>query len=336
MVYTGATLLEERAIDPFIQCIDVARHYAVRGGLLGTQRAVVRAVDGVTLDVARGETLGLVGESGCGKSTLARLLLRLEHPGAGRIVVDGQDLADAPAAFLAAYPRKVQMIFQDPFSSLNPRRSIGATIVEPLAIHGVPRAARAARLAELMERVGLRPELAGRYPHEFSGGQRQRVAIARALALNPDCVVCDEPVSALDVSIQAQVINLLRELQRDFGLTYVFISHDLSVVGHVSDRVAVMYLGRLMELAPAPELFADPLHPYTRALLLAVPVPDPARRGPAARLAGDPPSPMAPPPGCPFHPRCPEAMPVCAAAPPRWAEVAPGRYVACHLHAGPA
>ncbi len=331
-MYTGGTLLEERAIDPFIQLTDVARHYSVRGGLLGTRRGSVRAVDGVTLEVLRGETLGLVGESGCGKSTLARLLLRLERPSAGRIVVDGQDLARAGARFLAAYPRKVQMVFQDPFSSLNPRWSVGAAIVEPLAIHGMPRAARAARLAELMERVGLRPELARRYPHEFSGGQRQRVAIARALALNPDCVVCDEPVSALDVSIQAQVINLLRELQRDFGLTYVFISHDLSVVGHVSDRVAVMYLGRLVELAPSQELFAAPLHPYTQALLRAVPVPDPARRSRSGRLGGDPPSPLAPPAGCPFHPRCPEATAVCAQSSPAWAEVAPGRRVACHLH----
>ncbi len=304
----------------------------MRSGLLGAQTASVRALDGVSLDVAQGETLGLVGESGCGKSTLARLLLRLEQPSKGSISVDGQDLRTAPQDFLRRYPTLVQMIFQDPFSSLNPRKTIGGTITEPLAIHGESRAAQQARLAELMDRVGLRPELASRYPHEFSGGQRQRVAIARALALNPKCVVCDEPVSALDVSIQAQVLNLLRELQRDFGLTYVFISHDLAVVGHVADRVAVMYLGRLMELAPSQDLFAHPLHPYTQALLQAVPVPDPTHPGLALRLAGDPPSPIDPPPGCPFHPRCPKAMPICATTTPAWQQTRPNHWTACHLY----
>lgn len=320
------------AQDTFIQLTDLQKRYAVRGGMLDADTAWVHAVDGVTLDVKKGETLGLVGESGCGKSTLARLLLRLEPPTAGTIHVAGQDLATAPAEFLRRYPRMVQMIFQDPFSSLNPRKTIGSTITEPLAIHGVSRTERAQRLATLMDRVGLRPETATRFPHEFSGGQRQRVAIARALALNPDCVVCDEPVSALDVSIQAQVVNLLRELQRDFGLTYVFISHDLAVVGYMSDRVAVMYLGRLMELAPAEDLYANPQHPYTKALLKAVPVPDPEHGGLALRLKGDPPSPIDQPTGCPFHPRCPEAMPICAEKQPHWHEHTPKHWTACHLH----
>jgi len=292
----------------------------------------VRALSGVTLGVPKGETLGLVGESGCGKSTLARLLLRLEQPSSGQITVAGQDIRQAPREFLRGYPSLVQMIFQDPFSSLNPRKTIGSTITEPLVIHGMPRTQRAARLTELLDRVGLRPELASRYPHEFSGGQRQRVAIARALALNPRCVVCDEPVSALDVSIQAQVLNLLGELQRDFGLTYVFISHDLAVVGYVSDSVAVMYLGQLMELASTDTLFATPLHPYTKALLKAVPVPDPTHGGLALRLKGDPPSPINPPTGCPFHPRCPDAMPVCSTTLPAWQQTQPNHWTACHLY----
>ena len=292
----------------------------------------MRALSGVTLGVPKGETLGLVGESGCGKSTLARLLLRLEQPSSGQITVAGQDIRQAPREFLRGYPSLVQMIFQDPFSSLNPRKTIGSTITEPLVIHGMPRTQRAARLTELLDRVGLRPELASRYPHEFSGGQRQRVAIARALALNPRCVVCDEPVSALDVSIQAQVLNLLGELQRDFGLTYVFISHDLAVVGYVSDSVAVMYLGQLMELASTDTLFATPLHPYTKALLKAVPVPDPTHGGLALRLKGDPPSPINPPTGCPFHPRCPDAMPVCSTTLPAWQQTQPNHWTACHLY----
>ena len=318
--------------DTFLSIRGLARHYPVTRGMLGTRRELVHALDGVDLDVMRGETVGLVGESGCGKSTLARLALRLERPTAGSIRVNGTDIWDAPRAFLDAYPATMQMIFQDPFSSLNPRRTIGATITEPLKIHGMPAPQRQKRLDELLGWVGLRPEHASRYPHEFSGGQRQRVAIARALALDPDCVVCDEPVSALDVSIQAQVLNLLAELQDRLGLTYLFISHDLAVVSHVSDRVAVMYLGRLVELSPAADLYDAPLHPYTQALLKAVPVPDPDGPGIQLQVQGDPPSPINPPQGCRFHPRCPQAMPHCATRAPAWTEHHPGHFVACHLY----
>ena len=318
--------------DTFLSIRGLARHYPVARGMLGTRRELVHALDGVDLDVMRGETVGLVGESGCGKSTLARLALRLERPTEGSIRVNGTDIWDAPRAFLDAYPATMQMIFQDPFSSLNPRRTIGATITEPLKIHGMPAPQRQKRLDELLAWVGLRPELAARYPHEFSGGQRQRVAIARALALDPDCVVCDEPVSALDVSIQAQVLNLLTELQDRLGLTYLFISHDLAVVSHISDRVAVMYLGRLVELSPAADLYDAPLHPYTQALLKAVPVPDPDGPGIQLQVQGDPPSPINPPQGCRFHPRCPKAMPHCATQAPAWTEHHPGHFVACHLY----
>lgn len=318
----------------FFSLKDVRRHYPVESGMLAAEKAVVRAVDGVSLDVRQGETLGLVGESGCGKSTLARLLLKLERPTSGTILVQGTDVWNASRQFERAFPRKVQMVFQDPFSSLNPRRSIAATIGEPLKIHGVGRNERKRRVLELLEQVGLRPELAKRYPHEFSGGQRQRIAIARALALNPECVVCDEPVSALDVSIQAQVVNLLKRLQSEYDLTYVFISHDLAVVGHISDRVAVMYLGRIVELAPVDALFQNPLHPYTQALLKAVPVPDPESESLKLVVKGDPPSPINPPSGCPFHPRCPQAMSHCATTVPQWREHLKGHFAACHLHGG--
>ncbi|WP_415519260.1 MAG: ABC transporter ATP-binding protein [Desulfovibrio aminophilus] len=313
---------------PLLEARDLSRRYRVRGGLLDLSPATVRALDGVSLSLAPGETLGLVGESGCGKSTLARLLLALERPTSGQVLYRGRDVGEWPEK---EFRRKVQMVFQDPYSSLNPRQRIGSAVGEALDIHGLgtPRERRK-RVAELLALVGLSAEQADRYPHEFSGGQRQRAAIARALALSPELVICDEPVSALDVSIQAQVLNLLADLQERLGLTYLFISHSLSVVGHVSDRVAVMYLGRLVELAPADDLFAAPLHPYTRTLLAAAPVPDPDARAPAARARGELPSPLAPPPGCAFHPRCPEARADCLERVPDLREVAPGRFVACH------
>lgn len=314
-----------------LKLTDVCRHYRQRSGILGQTTASVRAVDGVSLSLNQGETLGLVGESGCGKSTLARLILALEPPTAGTIEFDGKPLADLDRAELS---RTMQLIFQDPYSSLNPRQSIGSIVGESLAIHKIgTRAERRAKVLETMRLVGLLPEHADRYPHEFSGGQRQRAAIARTLVMDPRLIVCDEPVSALDVSIRAQVLNLLADLQRRLGLTYLFISHDLSVVGHVADRVAVMYLGRIVELSPATELFANPAHPYTRALLSAIPVPDPEAFIARIPLTGDLPSPINPPSGCPFHPRCPEAMDVCAHDFPNTKELSPGHETACWLHA---
>ncbi len=308
----------------------VTRRYPLRSGLFGQTEGFVQALAGVSLSVAQGETLGVVGESGCGKSTLARCVVGLERPTSGSVRLGGRDLTEWSRRELS---REVQMVFQDPFSSLNPRWTIGATVAEPLAIHGLgSRAERRDKASELLRLVGLSPEHLRRYPHEFSGGQRQRVAIARALALSPTLLVCDEPVSALDVSIRAQVLNLLADLREKLSLTCLFISHDLSVVGHLCHRVAVMYLGRVVELAPRETLFRAPAHPYAQALLSAVPLPDPEARRERVVLTGDLPSPTAPPPGCPFHPRCPKVMERCRTEAPAWREVAPGQGAACHLY----
>jgi len=326
---TDVPLLEA----PLLEAVDVAKHYPVKKGLIvARQVGAVRAVDGVSFRLHRGETLALVGESGCGKSTTARLVMRLIEPSAGRVIFRGEDVTTVGGARLRALRRHLQIVFQDPYASLNPRLTVAETIAEPMAVHGIgDAAARRARVADLLRLTGLRPFHAGRYPHEFSGGQRQRIGIARALAVEPEVVVLDEPVSALDVSIQAQVVNLLRDLQGRLGLSYLFIAHDLAVVKHVADRVAVMYLGRIVEVAPKRALFADPRHPYTRALLAAIPRPDPSRRGGVTPLGGDLPSPMAVPPGCRFHTRCPVARPVCREQDPPLREIAPGHTSACHF-----
>jgi oligopeptide/dipeptide ABC transporter ATP-binding protein len=299
---------------PLLQLQGVVKHYPVRGGLFRQSTRAVRAVDGVDLVLHAGETLGLVGESGCGKSTLGRLALRLIEASAGRVIFDGTDLAMLDAAALRQRRRALQIIFQDPYSSLNPRMTVGQTLAEPLALHGLHTGRHPERVAELLHTVGLAPQHALRYPHEFSGGQRQRIGIARALAVEPQLIVCDEAVSALDVSVQAQVVNLLQDLQQRLGLAYLFIAHDLAVVKHIADRVAVMYLGRIVEIADKHSLFAAPRHPYTQALLAAIPVPDPGSRHTAARqvLGGDVPSPVNPPSGCHFHTRCPHARALCA------------------------
>ncbi len=320
--------------EPLIQVRDLKMHFPVTDGIM-IQRTVahVKAVDGISFDIMPGETLGLVGESGCGKSTTGRCILQLEEPTAGQILFHGENLNEMSSAELVPMRRKIQVIFQDPFSSLNPRMKIGDIIGEPLAVHGLePNSAdREKRIAELLTVCGLSPKMADRYPHEMSGGQRQRVGIARALSMRPEFIICDEAVSALDVSIQAQVINLLEDLREEFDLTYLFIAHDLSVVRHICHRVAVMYLGKIVELAPSDELFDNPTHPYTRALLDAVPVPDPTiEAGREHRLVkGEIPSPINPPSGCVFHPRCPIAIDKCAGPVPELRELRPGHYVAC-------
>ena len=320
---------------PLLQVNDLKKHFPISGGLFGRTKSKVHAVDGVSFEIARGETLSLVGESGCGKSTVGRAILRLFDITAGQIVLDGLRIDDLGPHRLREMRRRVQVVFQDPFSSLNPRMRIRDILAEPINNFGLAKdaAERDARIAELMEIVRLPRDAVNRRPHEFSGGQRQRIGIARALALQPDFIVCDEPISALDVSIQAQIVNLLQELQERFHLTYLFIAHDLAMVRHISDRVAVMYLGKIVELADRIELYENPLHPYTQALLSAVPVPDPAVEARRQRiiLRGEVPSPVNPPSGCRFHPRCPIAQEICKRVEPEWREVRPGHWVACHL-----
>ncbi|WP_432546364.1 ABC transporter ATP-binding protein [Kineococcus sp. SYSU DK004] len=323
--------------DVLVRARDLQVHFPVRAGGLRRKRVgAVRAVDGVDLEVRRGETLGLVGESGCGKSTLGNALLRLVEPTGGTVEFDGTDVTALGKRDLRALRRRAVMVFQDPYASLDPRTTVGQTVAEPLEVHGLHpgRQARAARVAELLELVGMDPSVASRYPHEFSGGQRQRVGIARALAGEPDFVVCDEAIASLDVSVQAQVLNLLRRLQRQLGLTYLFVSHDLSAVRHVSDRIAVMYLGRVVEVGTAEQVSGDPQHPYTRALLSAVPVPDPVRERRRERivLAGDVPSASKVPSGCRFRTRCPHAFEPCPDVDPALQEVRGGQAAACHLH----
>jgi oligopeptide transport system ATP-binding protein len=321
---------------PLLEVRNLVKHFPVHAGILSREVARVQAVNGVSFSVARGETLGLVGESGCGKSTTGRCVLRLIEPTAGEVWFDGKEVTAMDRVQLRGVARDMQIIFQDPYASLNPRMTVAAIVGEALVIHKLAntREEHEARVMELLRVVGLHADHGRRYPHEFSGGQRQRIGIARALAVSPKLIVCDEPVSALDVSIQAQVINLLEDLQEQFGLTYLFVAHDLSVVEHISDRIAVMYLGRIVEVAPARELYTSPKHPYSEALLSAVPIPDPALKRKRTVLQGDVPSPLNPPQGCHFHTRCPHAMERCRREVPALREIAPGRLAACHLNDG--
>ena len=319
---------------PLLEVEGLTMHFPIMAGVFRRQVGTVRAVDGIDFSIREGETLGLVGESGCGKSTVARTILRLYEPTAGSVRFRGEDIARLDGERLRRLRRRMQMVFQDPQASLNPRMTVGSIVGEPLLEHGIGAGGELVRRVEaLLESVGLEPGFANRYPHEFSGGQRQRIGVARALALEPDLIICDEPIAALDVSIQAQVVNLLEELQQRLGLTYLFISHDLGMVRHIADRVAVMYLGKIVELGSSDTLYHEPLHPYTRALMSAAPVHDPEIEAKRERiiLHGDVPSPADPPSGCPFHTRCPLAVPECATRAPEWRELRPGHRVACHL-----
>ena len=316
---------------PLLQVENLTKHFPVRSGLLGRQTGAVKAVDGVSFTLNRGETLALVGESGCGKSTTGRLVLRLIEATAGRVVIDGTDVVSLSKQELRSLRRRMQIVFQDPFASLNPRMTVGDILAEPLLLHGIcDKGNVGGKVRELLATVGLTAAYAERFPHEFSGGQRQRIGVARALATQPDLIVCDEPVSALDVSIQAQVVNLLQDLQARFGMSYLFIAHDLAVVRHIADRVAVMYLGRIVEIADKSVLYESPKHPYTRALLAAAPVPRLGARDDRMVLAGDVPSPMRPPPGCTFHTRCPFATDLCKVESPVLRAFPDGAQVACH------
>jgi peptide/nickel transport system ATP-binding protein len=322
--------MDQAAVTPIIETRDIRRYFSSGGSLFG-QDAVIRAVDGVSLSVMPGETFAIVGESGCGKSTLARLLVRLIEPTAGEVFYQGRSLTAAPANEVRGLRADMQFVFQDPYSSLNPRMTVGTLVGEPLRVHRhMSGAERRRRVGEILERVGLRADHAGRYPHEFSGGQRQRIGIARALASGPKLMIGDEPVSALDVSVQAQIINLVEDLKAEFGLTLIIIAHDLAVIRHMSDRIAVMYLGEIVELAGTDALYERPLHPYTQALMRAIPVPSPGRRREGRPLAGDIPSPAAPPPGCRFHTRCPHAAGICRSTKPVLEAVGEGRTVSCH------
>lgn len=313
------------AKESFLQVRHLVKHFPVENS-----DDVLQAVDDVSFDIIAGETLGLVGESGCGKSTVGRCLLRLHEPTSGEVIIEGRNILELSNSEMQARRRQMQIIFQDPYSSLNPRLSIRSIVSEPLKIHGIgSKAEQNARVADLLQKVGLDPKYADRYPHEFSGGQRQRIGIARALAVNPKLIICDEPVSALDVSVQAQVVNLLQDLQDEFGLTYLFISHGLAVVEHISDRVAVMYLGKIVEICDARELYEMPMHPYTKALLSAIPVPEPAHKRERIVLTGDVPTPINPPSGCRFRTRCPIAIEQCASVVPELREITPNHFAAC-------
>jgi len=335
VIWFGATNMDSAIKNdnaPLVEVRNLVKHFPITGGVFLRQIASVKAVDGVSLEIRSGEALGLVGESGCGKSTLGRLILRLEEPTSGEVLFCGENILRYGREKMRVLRQQMQIIFQDPFSSLNPRKNVAHIVGEPLFVHGMTnRQERNERVLELLRVVGLEREQMRRYPHQFSGGQRQRIGVARALALNPKLIVCDEAVSALDVSIQAQVINLLQDLQEKFGLTYLFISHDLSVVEHISDRVAVMYLGKIVEFSDSDSLYKNPLHPYTKALLSAAPVPNPRRKSKRRVLPGDVPSPIDPPSGCRFHTRCSSAMEICSKEEPYLMEVSQGHWVACHL-----